>query len=211
MRNQYRLALIISCMGMIGISGCRHADIRPYHSTAFKPRSITQVSTVMEVVDCREHTDHVGTDMGVIVARDTLSSGQSYSYVLIAPLYLQSWSSTSMSNCIVNQGAVIRKEHTSTISQALRQMLNDWNRQIPDSTAEFWEFVSTPQDREYPVSDSVLNTFPTLRFAFNRTANGPNLTVVLSEKTYSFLYVLDKKEALQCLSNKLEEALARLK
>lgn len=209
--SRFLVGVCITCTMLVVTIGCRHVDIRPYHSNAFKPRTVTQVSTQMTVVACDENDARGSNEIGVIAAHDQVEGGQSYSYILLAPVIYSHRSASEMSNLDVNQGAVIREDQVPIIVRGLRNLLAEWDKQISSDKAEFWEFVSIPQDQERVVSDSVISYSGTLRMAFNRTVNGPNLTIVLSEKNYIYAFFATTKEEVRCLTNKIETAGAMLK
>ncbi len=209
--SRFLAGMCITCTMLVVTIGCRHADILPYHSNAFKPRTVTQVSTQMTVVACDENDARGSSELGVIAAHDQVEGGQSYSYILLAPLIHPQLSASDMPNVNVNQGAVIRKDQVPVVVRGLQKMLAEWDNQIGSDKAEFWEFVSVPQDQERVVSDSIISYSETLRMAFNRTVNGPNLTITLAENSYIYIFIANSKEELRCLTNKIETAGSMLK
>ncbi len=191
------------------IMSCRHADIKPYHSTASVPRQVWSTNSEMEAVDCLSNTE-AAAKIAVVASVDEKGEPKSTSYLLFAPLVSEFNSSTDFSNILVNQGAVVLRPQIVTLTTGLKRCIDRWDATLTEQKAEFWEFISSPEIQQEIVNDSVVNSRVYLRLAYNRTSNGSHLIVYLSEADYRFVWRTDEKEVAKCLLEKIESASALL-
>ena len=191
------------------IVSCRHADIKPYHSTASVFRQVWHISSEMQAVDCLSTPD-ASVKLAVIASVDGRTERKGTQYLLLAPLVSDFGSSTNFSNIMVNQAAVVQRQQIPTLIAGLKQCIDRWDADVPSYKAEFWEFISAPDGQQDVGQDSVTSSHVFLRVAYNLTSNGSNITVYLTERDYQYVWLTDKKEAAKCFLEKIEVANALL-
>lgn len=203
--RHFATALLIAAF--ISLTGCSRAPFIPYHSTAAIPHHSTSQMTAMTFIGGDEKMMST-RKYGVMWAVDDDSTP----YVLVAPKRVNAYAARGLEEVNVGRGAPVSPERATELLAGLEQVLSTWDRPLEGGQGFFYEFTYAPEQDIVPVSASVVEWRPALKFNYSHTEKGPAALLRIGGGDTALVSVIDlrKREQVEDFRNLLRTSLDRL-